>query len=1096
MPEIRLQEVTKLQQLASNPNNSSWVFASAGSGKTRILVNRLLRLLLDDVEPSKILCLTYTKAGASEMMERVEKDLERWVTLENDKLKQEIWQITGIEPNSKIIKKARSIILRMYENDQRIAIQTIHSFCQTLLKIFPFEAKINPTFEILEENSKKILIQNAFKITIQESLKDENLKTILQYLYQENSEQDIVEIINQFIAKKEDLEILLDQFSDYDRLIEKIYDIFLLKPRISEKDIVADFKNNPSNQNIKELIEVLNNSKLKKEQELLIKIKQFWQYDQIDFNEYYNAFFNKNNEIRSLNKKLAENNIISKIYYDHCLLINNYLDKIKSLRICDDTVLIIKIVLIVLNKYNNLKNSKGFLDYEDLILATSRLLENPDAKYWIQMKLDSSYQHILIDESQDTNDKQWQIIKLLSDDFFSGIGANTQNRSIFVVGDEKQSIYGFQGAQSDISEKIFNYYKAQSNDIKKIDLNISFRSCQKILYAVDSIFSQEQYGKAIVSNFEDYKKHQAIKDHSGIVEIWPLINGKNDDEEDEEVDDINWKLPFIKNDILNSKEILCELIAKKIKSEVANKKIIASKNREVSYQDYMILLRNKTNNLDQYLIKYLTKYNIPYSSQSKTNFKNSLILQDIISIAKFTVCDFDNLNIAGLLKSPLFNLSDKDLIKIIHYNSNNNIFENIKIINEYGEIYKKLVLLKNYSQTLSCYDFFYKILNDKNNQNCFIESYGWQAIEIIDKFLIILSNYVKNFLDDIQKFLEFIEQSNPEINLKNEANDSVKISTVHSAKGLQAPIVIIADCCFDNSKINSGKEKIIWLNYDYYKMPIWCQSRKFASQLINDKYQKNIDKLKDEYLRLLYVAMTRAEDELYISGLEIKNSNNSWYNIIKENLSDEYLNHNIFTEINSNFDKISKKDQYQANINHPNQLSSNTQIIDNKLPMNNHCNQDELVNQINYGNITGNITHKVLDFVNKNTKLAKSKLINNARLIIDRDHLIDQELKNKIKNNVESYINSDFFEEIIKNYQIYSEIELNSSQSILRIDLLLIKNNEVRIIDFKTGNKPQETPIEYINQLQKYQNTISKIYIKHKITKEILWLDNMELITL
>lgn len=1085
LPEIKFEDIIKLQQFASNPTNSCWVFASAGSGKTRILVNRILRLLLNDVDPQKILCLTFTKAGASEMHERIENDLTRWTILEDNKLSDEIYQISGLKPNITTLNKARSILLLMQEKDQRITIQTIHSFCQSILKIFPFESKINPNFEILEDNAKKILIKNSFQIIVNEAQNDKDLESILISLYKENNENDIVEIINEFVNKKEDFEFFVSNYQTFEQIEDQIYRKFFINKNDNENDIIFKFKNDQKAKQILDLKKFIENSKLKKEQNLANSIDKFWfNEENLDFFEYYSAFYNKKNEIRKIGKKFDENIETLTIYQDHCTLINDYLDKIKSIKICQNSVLIIKFIIIILNKYKELKQSKGLLDYEDLIVITNKLLENPDFNHWIQMKLDSSFEHILVDESQDTNIKQWQIIKSLSDDFFSGIGAVKNQRSIFVVGDEKQSIYSFQGAESEISSKIFKYFSTKTELIKKVNLNISFRSCKKILDAVDLIFSQDCYAKSVISDYKDYKKHQAIKLHDGIVEIWPLIDAKVENLTDDKI----WNLPFFKSKEESSKEILANLIAKKIKSEVLSEKKLTGKNRNVRYEDYMILLRNKTNNLDSQIIKYFNKYNIPYSSQSKINFNDSLIIQDIISLARFTICEFDNLNLACLLKSPFFCLNDNDLIKIINFDRNQDIFDNMKLINEYHKSYLKLFSFKEDSRNLMSYSFFNKILNNKENLNKFINFYGSQALEIIDKFLLILSDYINNFGDNLQKFLEFVDQSNPEISFKNESTNSVRISTIHSAKGLQSPIVIIADCCFSSSKQKSQKDHITWLDHDdNLKMPIWCNYSENQNNIIRNVFEQNNKKNYDEYLRLLYVAMTRSEEELYIAGLKVSNSENCWYDIIKNSLPQNYLKENILEEINNNFSKI--------NLNNDN-LDKNDKIIIRQNFQNIEFEDkvDYLKNdQVKKSAIIGKITHKALEFINQNNKSSTDWLIKNSSYIIDHENLIDFDEKIKIKKIIKNYVNSNLFNELSKFDQIMSEVEFKSKKDIIRIDLLLKNSNLIKIIDFKTSKKQEIVPLEYVQQLDNYKKIISELYPNHKISKQILWLEDLQI---
>ena len=1069
---MQLEDIKKNQLLASNPNFSTWVFASAGSGKTRILVNRILRLLLNSTSPEKILCLTFTKAGANEMEERINNDLIKWAKLDDIPLTNSIREICGNTPSFKEVKKAQSLILKMFENDLKIKIQTIHSFCQSLLKIFAFEANISPNFEVLEDNSQQLLLKKAIDNIIQNSKNDNNLHNILIEIFAIKNYDDIFEITKDLIDKKDELNSTINYHESIANLTNEIYNKFNINSDLTIEQNIAKFKEHNSKDTILQLVNFYSNSKNKTDHKILLNINDFYN-NKISFEKYYNLFFTNNNTLRKPSKSLLQDQKALLQLNNHTNSILEYYDQIKSIKICHETRLIIYFSSLAIKYYDELKNNKNLLDYDDLINKTNKLLQNPNFNSWIQMKMDSSYEHILIDESQDTNIKQWQIINLLCDDFFSGDNAAQNNRSIFVVGDEKQSIYSFQGAQSDISYKIYQYYNKNNSNLLKIELNNSFRSATSILKNIDHIFSQPQYFKSLISS-NNYQNHRAVRNIKGKFEIWPQIN----DVATQDNEDYNWKSN--NKTKISSKELLAEYIAKKIKYEVTTKKKLENSQKNVTYSDYMILLRNKTNGFDQEITKSFNKYNIPYSSQSRINFSDSLIIQDFLAISKFTLNKNDNLNLASLLKSPFFNLTDQDLVKIIYHDQKANIIDNISLIKEYFESYKKLLYFKECAINSNLQNFYYEILYNSYNEEIFCNNYGSQFLEIRDKFYNIVKNFGLNNFNNLQKFIQFCDDCNPQISLKSHDDNSAKILTIHSSKGLQSPIVIIPDCSYSASKLRSAKENISWINFDDNEplIPIWCSNSKDSNDIINKHKIKIQNDAFDEYLRLLYVAMTRAEDELYIAAFGNDNDEKSWYQIIKNSTDKRLLNNNIFVEIDQSYQKIANNHNINKYFEEISFKPAN--IYQKKLNIEN--------NSTNLSTIKGEIIHNIIDFINKNYLNEQKWLKFQSNLIIANSHIITKNDKIYINKIIAKYIASEFFSNLSK-YKIASEVEIKHNNSIKRIDLIIFKENIIEIIDFKSDKKvPKKVSRQYIDQLMIYKSAIKKQYSNYDVKGYIIWL--------
>jgi len=881
-----LEKTIKLQREASNPRVSAWVFASAGSGKTKVLTDRVLRLLLDGARPNKILCLTFTKTAAAEMQERINARLASWVILDEKELINEIANLTGATVSENDLKKARILFAKILDADSQIKVQTIHAFCQNLVKIFPFEIGVRPNFEVMDGNMEKLLLQKAKKAVFLDSAHDELLRNSINKINARLSEDSFDELVTKILSQKENLLFLKEKFLGIDNIISEIYKNFDVNSSENEGDIFNNFIAKIDCNKIINIANDLQSSQLKTNQKTAFAIKNFLQNKKIEnFTIYKNAFFTKEQVARKLGSVVTKeySHYFSAIE-EQQILIADFLDKLNSCKIVEATSLLLLFIDKILSKYAELKNAESFLDYNDLIIRTDKMLQSPDSSDWVKFRMDGFFDHILIDESQDTNNRQWSIIKALSEDFFSGYGAQSQNRTIFIIGDDKQSIYSFQGSEPNISQEIFDYYQKKldggSYKIHKIDLQNSFRSLEKILNAVNKVFANSNYMGSL-----EYQEHSAIRQGEGRVEIWPQIKNRKD----EIAENFDWKINYSQDEKYAQKELMAEIIALKIKGWVQSKRELEGKNCAINYGDIMILLRNRANGFDKILQKFLQQNSIPFGGAKKTNFADELLIQDLLSAAKFALLQDDDLNLACLLKSPIIGFSEDDLFKvsIIKNEKEISLYNALKLEESgFEAIYKTLENLIENSRQYNCFDFFSNLLTQELRKKIAAE-FGQEGLYLLDQFMIILANFYQNNSANLQKFLDFVEKLNPEISLNAVGKNQVMITTIHSSKGLQAPIVIIPDCCFNFNQTLSAKENFFWMNFDDHKLPIWCPKKSDENFLVESYKKQKIKEIKEESFRLFYVAMTRAENELYFGGFGNSSSEESWYEIAKKSLENE-----------------------------------------------------------------------------------------------------------------------------------------------------------------------------------------------------------------
>jgi ATP-dependent helicase/nuclease subunit A len=1065
-----------LQQEASNPKNSAWVFASAGSGKTKILTDRVLRLLLEDVSPGKILCLTFTKVAAAEMQQRINAELSEWILCSDEKLTEKLANMIGRNPTTLELKKSRTLFVKILDDESKIKAQTIHSFCQSLIKICPFEAGVSPAFEIIEKEREGLFLQQAKKEVLKKALKNTELGNLIKKINTQLNEESFSQLIGKMLGFKEQINLLKQDFFGIENLIDEIFKAFSLSKSQTESEIFLEFLTKLDHAKASKALPKLESGTSKINIEVASKIKKFISQPTLaGFENYKSAFFTEKNDARKIHGAAAQDHEVVGFLEESREIILNFSDEINSLKIAQNTAALLKIVDAILANYSLLKKQNALLDYNDLIVETNRMLSNPDYMDWVKLKMDGSFDHILIDESQDTNHQQWNIIKALSEDFFSGESASNKSRSIFIVGDEKQSIYGFQGADPNISRDIFGFFKNRLGDnLKKIELNNSFRSAKKILQAVDEVFADEKRSAAI-SKISPFSTHKAIRETVGKVEIWPQLQKPKAEKKEKNYE---WQIDFEKEKTPSEAEILAEIIARKIKFRVES--------NDAKYGDFMILLRTRTNGFDKALVKYFHQYQIPFTSVSNVKFSDNLLIQDLLSAAKFVNLPQDDLNLANLLKSPIFEVLEDDLLEIcLRKNAEEScIYKALEGLPKFSQLKNDLDQLITKSKTLNCFEFFYFLLNEKNRQQKFIAEFGLESLTLMDNFLLSVGDFSQNFSPHLQLFLDFVEKINPTISLSSEANNHVRISTIHSAKGLQAPIVMIPDCAYNLYQLPSFKEEILWVDFEEAKIPLWCRKKSEENKIVQNQRQIKSKEAEDEYLRLLYVAMTRAENELYIGGFGNSKDQKSWYEIIKNSVfCAEFISEEEFLK------PIELSAPYHSE---QSEISQETDLKTSlKLP------RTSQQNQIDKSQIKGRLIHKILEVIGKNYTEEKPWLTKLAERIIEKENFLNLEEKTKIHHEISQFLTSKEFEKLFcGNVRCEVEVfgECEDKKTLNRIDLLVERENEILVIDYKSDETlPNQVPQSYLEQLTNYQRLVQKIYPNHKIVMGIFWTKFLQL---
>lgn len=1093
-------------ETASNPLCNVWISASAGSGKTKLLTDRVLRLLLSGVAPSKILCLTYTKAAASEMMQRINAELSKWAILDQTNLKERIRLLTGSIPNQTQIKFARTLLIMVIDAAQPMKIQTIHSFCQSIIAKFPIESGINLETKIIDDYQRQILLEQA-KLSLLKN-HDSNLSQgskldpLLNNIH-EFSFHSLVENANSYRHK------LANVFQE-NNIASYVYEKLSVDRNLSTDKILDDFFCSY------ELVisrhkNLINLCLLENQERFLLNLLEISDSESNEkqnlFWQIYNIFYTLNNSPR---KKLLDAEIIKNYNLEDFIseirnFVANYLELRNSYKIAENTSSFIYLASLVNYYYEDLKQENAFLDYDDLINITLKLLNSNELLQWVMFKLDNKIEHVLLDESQDISLEQWKIVTALTNNFFCELGAEGKPRTIFSVGDQKQSIFSFQGADPKLFNSIKDQYHEYINNfdakLYTITLNKSFRSGIAILQAVDSTFNSllQKNPYAFIGDINQHIAHK--KELYSRVELWPAVLHKSNKLRE----NYDWQINADRIEVYDPAKILAKVLANEIKAWLDN-------STSMQPGDILILIR-KRDKFTEYLVRSLKYNNIPVSGLDRIKLSKNIVVKDLIAFGSFILLPYDDYNLGVLLKSPIINLSEDQLFKLSQ-RSGLSLWQNLK---ELALNDKKLFSIYSFLKEFLCrndlqiYNLYNNLLDVKKIRQNIVARFGAQINEVLDEFLNICLEYEQTETMSLQHFISWFTLSDIEVKreIDNQAN-LVRIMTVHASKGLQAKVVILADTL----SIPGSTKQVIWS--DDFNLPLYNGNSQNNNQLYNDTRLSLEEKSLQEYYRLLYVAMTRAQERLIICGWSVHANINdkSWYGVIKSGL--ENIGHAEVCNSLGGY-KIIKENQIDSSYyfysNSLEKIIVGDELIDiteskleevinleNILPdfilekpsclqtkkflsASNSISNEFIHSPVSKNSYTslGTLIHKILEIgIGSNDESVISNLVETYNKYYDL--AIDE----KIANNLQNLINKLHFS-FKSDYKIFTEVSLaveyNKSNLIGTIDLLILGEKDGVVIDYKTSlfNKFEDIPVQYITQLAVYRYLVSVLHPNKKI---------------
>jgi ATP-dependent helicase/nuclease subunit A len=1093
------------KKLIADPSYSLWVSASAGTGKTKILIDRVLSLLVQGIEINKILCMTFTNAAAQEMLERIYQETTNWIAHSETELFICLEKLLHRPPAPQEMRKATSLLEDITHPLNILKVKTIHSFCSDIAHKFALEMDLNPSIQILDHTELKAFIKEVkSRIFLKKEIFNTGLNIISQI-----TEAKLEEIIEVIITSKTKLEAVF--CNDIDTIENKLKYLFKCNNLSNIEELLKDFCNHTTHSKLLPLGNIIKAggiTDLDKAQRIESWLNSALEIKISKIEDYLSCFLKKDGEKL---KKVFSLGVTSKLdislldtIQDLCY---EYIENKKSLCLIENTKLFLKLSQFVLEQYQQYKKSKNSLDYNDLITKTANILRSENMSNWILYKLDHQIEHILVDEAQDTSAEQWLIIDSLSTEFFSGVSAIEVPRSIFIVGDEKQSIFSFQGANPEIFNLMQQYFKerilASTGKFAEITLDTSFRSAPIILDCVDKVFNDPILQRSVTT--KPHILHTAHRsNYEGSIEVWPLVKSIKLDSYKHE----SWNLPVKRVEKYNASKVLAKLLALKIKEWLSKGKFLSSYDRNLLPSDIMVLVRKRSEFIDHF-IDYCKKFHIPISGKDRINLKDQIVFEDLLSLAKFALLPEDDLNLACLLKSPIIGITEEELFQLCHTRHSsvwNSLIEKQTTNKRFKKITEELMLYFNMADFMSPFEFFYKVLEIYDGKKKFISRLGLQVTDILEEFLRQAEKFEKDANISLQSFVIWIERNTFDTKNQTSSLNTIQIMTVHSAKGLQAPVVILAD----PMDIPENNELLYWLD----DIPVWPAKQSLLNQECTLLKQQYLKQQLDEYYRLLYVALTRAEDELIICGYEKLSvlSSNSWYQLLWQKLyTDSSLKmfeclgdmeieaftspYYIKLGAQHMFYPLSTENTSQATLL-PSFLEEPFIEAAHKYfkPTESIETSDE-----NFF-LKGQVMHRLLEFLpsipqDYHRSLAASLL----------QSLSLPTLEVGLDNKALTILNDKNFDFIFYNKNSIAEVNIAGYLEILgetffvsgKIDRLILEENEVIIIDYKTNKILPKTEadikLSYLKQILTYRQLIKKIFPQKNIRIMLLWTEEKNL---
>jgi ATP-dependent helicase/nuclease subunit A len=865
-------EASAIQRRALRPHESVWVAASAGTGKTKVLTDRLLALMLSGADPSRLLCLTFTRAAAAEMANRVNARLAAWTTLPPGRLAQELTDLTGAMPQDETLARARQLFARVLDVPGGAKIATIHAFCQSLLRRFPLEAGVPPEFTVLDERSAEEALADAAASVINAARLEgdvaDGLAEALGLVARYAAEERFIELMTALAAERGKLRAAMAGGAR--ALRRRLCAAFAVPWDISRDGAIANFCAAGGADAVglrAAMAAMARGSDADKKRAALVG--RWWDdpgQRGLLLEPYIAAFLTNDGAIR---QTLITKAAAAKAVGDPVAVLQREGERIfrfeaerAGITLIDATVALVRLGAALLDAYERYKRRHGLLDYDDLVTRTLELLRRPGVAPWVLFKLDGGLDHILIDEAQDTNPEQWEIVAALAMEFFAGEDPADRIRSVFAVGDAKQSIYSFQRADPRAFVAMREHFAAQVNAARKgwvvVPLEISFRAVEPLLRAVDAVFQAADASDGVALDGGPIRHIAARAGQAGLVELWPPVPADPEPLTD----------PFAGSDPKHlpsePRTRLAKAVAATIAGWLRSSEQLEARDRMLRPGDVMVLVRRR-NAFVSDLLRALKERDVPVAGADRLALASEMAVRDLIALGQFLLLPEDDLTLATVLKGPLFGFSEDDLFLLAYGRGKTRLWDRLLarasedlLLSAAAERLRRLLARADF---VPPFELYAEILGAGGGRTLMLERLGPEAADPIDEFLALALAYERDHVPSLQGFLRWIVAGGVEVrrDFGERQRDEVRIMTVHGAKGLESPVVFLPDTM-------GLPERRVNLPWSAEGLPLWRPQRDLDAQFYTAQRAATRQAQLQEYRRLLYVALTRAQDRLYVCG--------------------------------------------------------------------------------------------------------------------------------------------------------------------------------------------------------------------------------------
>ncbi|HEX5212109.1 MAG TPA: double-strand break repair helicase AddA [Pseudolabrys sp.] len=1117
------EAVLTRQIAAADPERSIFVSANAGSGKTHVLVQRIIGLMLRGEDPAKILCITFTKAAAANMATRVFGTLAQWAVLEDAALDKEIRQATGSAPTPGQRARARRLFASALETPGGLKVQTIHAFCTRLLHQFPFEADVAARFEVLDEpTTAQLLNQLTLEVILEGASHPESpLGKALTGAVIAAADITFKEVIAETIGKRDRLTAWTERAGGVQPAIDELTRLFGLAPGDTMAAVEADYLNGsliPQNE-WPEIAAVLAESDKQSDRDIVESLETARKARGRDAVAAYRQIFCTANLARRksvLTAKFAKANaaLHERLLAEQdrvCALIAREM----AVAARDRSAALITVASAVIERYRHEKDRRGLLDYDDLIDKTLALFERSSAA-WVLYKLDLGINHVLIDEAQDTSPKQWLIIKTIVDEFLPGGARDNVRRTVFAVGDEKQSIFSFQGAAPLAFDETRRYFAARFAEFDSAfaqeRLEYSFRSSPVVLHAVDTVFAREEAFHGL-SHDRAKTVHQAVyRDAPGHVEIWDLIAADPKDEDKE-----GWDAPFDLTSETTPSVKLAAKIARTVKAWTG---------QGVRPRDVLILVRQRGPAFEA-VIRALKRERIEVAGADRLTLTEHIAIMDLLVLGDALLLPDDDLALATVLKSPLFGLTEEQLFALAYGRKTS--LRNALRAQAGGDpqlaaVSAMLDELARKARALTPFAFYAHVLGAGQGRRRIQARLGIEAADPLDEFLNLALVYEQRQTPSLQGFLNWLRAAQSEVKRDMEiARDEVRVMTVHGAKGLEAKNVILIDATTTRPEGAHPPRLLIapipGAPPDS-KALIWGAAKDKDAGPMAAARSEALDAARDEYRRLLYVGLTRAAERLVVCGVKGVNKipAGCWYELVGDALkplSSEETDADggkvwRFSK-DGTVETVSATAKAAALPALPDWLRANASSVIAGVRTVTPSSAEEETGRAATGAsraaalMRGSLTHRLLQAL---PDIAAERRGNATEEFLARaGKALAEHLRREIEEEVDVLLNHAAFAALFapgSRAEVPIVGRLNIGGETIRVsgqvDRLAVTQDAVLIADFKT-NRPaprrlEDVPPGYVRQLALYRAVLMKLYPGKSVRAALIWTEVPDLMEL